>query len=294
MQFKVMFYRFPFGHVENPYLTDWISRVAVACKRDPRIATVGTAWIDDTPITLSRNRALKQCLQQEVDLCVMIDSDMQPDLYLDTDPTAKPFWESTFDYWLENYLDRPCCIAAPYCGPPPHEIPYIFRWCTFQSDHPAKADCRLEMFSREEAARRTGFEIVAALPTGLILIDMRALKHLPKPWFDYEYKDSERSEKASTEDVVFTRNCSLLGVDQIVNWDAWAGHLKRKIVGKPTLITSEQVAANFREPLLKQIHRGERVMMVNEGVRQPLPPHLLRQDLAHEFAAGMKGNGFKE
>ena len=52
---------------------------------------------------------------------------------------------------------------------------------------------------------------------------MRAIELLPKPWFSYEFKDEEKTEKASTEDIVFTRDLHLLGVPQYCFWNAWAG-----------------------------------------------------------------------
>ena len=121
----------------------------------------------------------------------MIDSDMQPDHISKEIPSVKPFWDSSFDYWWEHHHQGPMLIAAPYVGPAPSECPYIFKWKNRESDHP-NPDWQLEMFSREQAAERAGFEEVPALPTGLIFIDMRVFSGfqyagktitLPPPWF---------------------------------------------------------------------------------------------------------------
>lgn len=266
MKVSVLFARFPFGASEHPACTDWLLKTQKTVLADPRIDKdrVFNTYVDDTPITMSRNRVLKQAREAGVDLVCMVDSDMVPDNLLGIEDNAVPFWDSSFDHWWNYYKQQPCCIFAPYCGPPPWEIPYIFRLCTRQGQHP-NPDWRLEMFSREEAACRTGFEKVDAGPTGLILIDMRALNVLPPPWFDYEWKDKEQTEKGSTEDVVFTRNLAMLGVDQVVNWDAWAGHVKRKTVRKPQVLTSEMIAGSYREALKKNMHNEERTLIMDSS-----------------------------
>jgi hypothetical protein len=44
-------------------------------------------------------------------------------------------------------------------------------------------------------------------------VDLRACDVVPPPWFSYEYDDPPFNTKlASTEDIVFTRNCDWLGV----------------------------------------------------------------------------------
>ncbi|MEK0126623.1 hypothetical protein, partial [Bordetella pertussis] len=90
------------------------------------------------------------------------------------------------------------------------------------------------MYSRAEASQFTGIGEVAALPTGLIMYDMRIFDMLEpkdensKPWFYYEWADKYQSEKASTEDVSATRDMSLVG-QQVLGyspvfcaWDSWA------------------------------------------------------------------------
>lgn len=259
-QVSVLFARFPYGGTESHHVGDWLAGTVHAAKTDPRISAVRKMSVNDTPITMTRNRVLKQALAQGVDVVCMVDSDMRPDLPL---PGARPFWPTALDFLLKH--EGPCLVAAPYCGPPPHENVYIFRWANLQSDAP-DPDFRLEQFTREEAAARAGFEEVAALPTGLMLIDMRAIKAVRPPWFEYEYVDPPfNTEKASTEDVVFTRNLSLAGVPNYVLWDSWAGHLKTKCVGKPSPLTVESVREEFREALLHNRRSTERLIVVGEG-----------------------------
>ena len=264
-QYKVMITRFPYGNVEHPDTVDGLIESVTWANGNPKISEVLVDRIADTPITMTRNRAVKRAREAGVDYLVMIDNDMSPDAYLatnpyriGTDPLAKPFLSSTFDFMIEH--DGPCVVGAPYCGPPPHENIFVFLWRKFQSDHPnGEVDVSLQQYEREEAAIRTGFEEVAALPTGLIMLDMRIFDKLEQPWFDYEWKDREASEKASTEDVMFSREVSLSGFPIYCNWDAWAGHWKPKCVGKPQLLPISQLRRQFVEVVKRDLSSDERL-----------------------------------
>lgn len=261
----ILFARFPYGGLTADQVTDWMVVNVETAKKHPAISNVFKMSVNDTPITMTRNRVLKAALDRKIDIVLMIDSDMQPDL---PGLGALPFFPTALDFMLG--YSGPCCVAAPYCGPPPHENCYVFQWANCESGHP-NADLRLEQFTREEASRRGGFEQVAALPTGLIMIDMRALDALQPPWFEYEYSDPPfNTMKATTEDVFFTRNLGLAGVPQYVLWDSWAGHLKTKCVSKPVLLSSDSVRQEFREALLNNRVSREQLRMIDEG-RPPAP-----------------------
>lgn len=157
----------------------------------------------------------------------------------------------------------PATIAAPYCGPPPHECCYIFRWKNFETDSPDPG-YKLEMIEREDSAFRMGIEEVAALPTGLILYDARLFEMIPKPWYDYEWTDETESYKASTEDVYQTRNASLCGCPQFVAWDCWADHVKTKVVTKPRPLTVECLSDKFHEAIRGSRTIKKRLMFIGE------------------------------
>lgn len=130
-----------------------------------------------------------------------------------------------------------------------------------------------------------GVQEVAALPTGLILFDVRAFKKLPPPWFTYQYKGDGpecpgcgqakpglQTEKASTEDVVLTRDLSLLGIPQYCAWDSWAGHIKRKVVRKPRPITPDAAGRKLRDAIrANRPHGNESIIQVQRG-GLPKPP----------------------
>lgn len=264
MKYSVMVARFPYLNQECPDTTDWLIRTVLKMKQDERIGEVLHVRKDDTPVTMTRNAVCLSALQQKCDYLLMVDSDMKPDC----EPDGKPFWDTSWEWILSpQQLGKPSMVAAPYCGPPPHENVYIFQWANWRNDA-ANPDIRLEQFSREQASAMRGIQEVGALPTGVILIDCRVLRGLKPPWFSYEYDDRFEASKASTEDVVFTRDASLQGMPVYCNWDAWAGHWKRLLVRKPRPLTKEDVRGRFAEAVLAERSGREVIVDVPEqGIR---------------------------
>lgn len=242
---------------EHPDVREWMVPLVANASNDDRIGSIRVWNLADTPITMTRNRAVLQAREHGVDVLLMVDSDMKPDMLVGQEG-AQPFFTSSFDFLVNHYAKGPCVIGAPYCGPPPVECVYVFRWQSMQSMHP-NPDFQLEMYDRHTAVKLAGIQECAALPTGLIMYDMRAFELTEpktdedKPWFYYEYKDRFQAEKASTEDVTMTRDLSLVGTQKLgynpvyCNWDAWAGHWKPKCVGKPQFIEAAHVAQKMRQ-----------------------------------------------
>lgn len=271
---NVMIARYPYagngGYAsEIPDIGDWLVEIVMEMKEDPRVGEVIPWRKADTPISMVRNESVKVAKQCGADLLLMIDSDNVPDYELKRgDKTAKPFWKTAFDFLYNHYEKGPAVIAAPYCGPPPHENVYVFHITNRESEH-ANADFEVAQYSRFEAANRTGIEQVAALPTGLILFDMRAFDILPPPWFYYEFTDRLETNKASTEDVTATRDMMFhVHLERgylplYVAWDCWAGHVKPKIVGKPQIITADQVSNKLVEAAQRNQNSKERTLIVD-------------------------------
>jgi hypothetical protein len=242
---------------EVPDIREWMVPLVVTASRDPRIDQIRVWNLADTPITMTRNRAVLQAREYGVDVLIMVDSDMKPDKYAGTEG-ALPFFTSSFDFLVNHYHKGPVVIGAPYCGPPPAECVYVFRWQNMSSENP-NPDFQLEMYDRHTAVKMAGIQECAALPTGLIMYDMRAFgltepkKEGDKPWFYYEWKTLHHADKASTEDVTMTRDLSLVGAQVLgynpvfCNWDAWAGHWKPKCVGKPQVIAAEGVSHKLKD-----------------------------------------------
>lgn len=267
---------------EVPNIRQWFVETILYCKSDPRIAEITEETLADTPITMSRNRAVVNARKAGADVLVMIDSDQNPNIHKD-DLGFKPFFASSFDFLYKHYDKGPVAICAPYCGPPPHENVYVFRW---DNDHYAgdETPFRLEPFTRYEAATMRGISEVAAAPTGLIMYDMRcfeltepsklsksevldrfvqgvftkerAMRELSEGWFYYEWENGYASEKASTEDVTQTRDLSLAGMAKLgynplfCNWNSPIGHWKPWCVkGRPQMFGVEHIGASFKRAI---------------------------------------------
>lgn len=254
---KLMIARFPFGRRDEPDVTDWLISQLAAIKSDNRISHVLPVRIDDTPITMGRNRILHEAKQAAADFLLMIDNDMSPDAYLPSNPNrisahdaAWPFWDTSFNHLWRLRQDGECgVVAAPYCGPPPKENVYVFRWTNHESGRPEDdaTNMELEQFTRYETISLEGIQEVAALPTGLMLMDLRVLDRIAPPYTYYEWSDTSEMHKSSTEDVTFTRDLALAGAKMFCNWSSWSGHWKWKCVGRPTPVTSHVLSRKFRD-----------------------------------------------
>lgn len=323
-QYRLGLARMPATGEERMEVVAWLIKVVRLIDRDPHVAKVESICFKDTPITMVRNRIVRTAREAGCDYLMCVDSDMCPDLPL---PGNQPFWPIAWNFLMKRrarerrIVDEireagpiapgdarfvfkadgsgeplclkelmPATVAAPYCGPPPHECVYVFRWAMRQSDSPDPTFI-LEMLNREECAFRGGIEEVAALPTGLILYDLRVFDILPPPWFEYEYQDAPYNTlKASTEDVYQTRNASLLGLPQYCAWDCWSGHVKDKIVQKPQVITRDDVHGSLVDAVRRDWSRGDRLVMAGEG-RLGRPPAPTGPD---QVAAGFVKPGLRD
>lgn len=307
-KYKIAVARLPGGGSERMEAVAWLIRTVRKMDQDPRVGDLVSICFADTPAPMVRNRIVVEARKAKADYILSIDDDMAPDY---PRPGSRSFWDVSWDFLMhrrnaeirhwEEIVDRegkitpgdprfyykthedpgtpialrefpPATIAAPYCGPPPGELPYIFRWTCTESNCP-NPNFKLEMMGRDECAVRAGVEEVAALPTGLIIWDIRVFDILPPPWFDYEYEDRPyETKKASTEDVYQTRNASMLGLPQYTAWDSWAGHVKVKIVPPPVVLTRDQV----HQSLVDAVHRDwtQRDRLVIQGEHKPKPAGL--------------------
>src|SRR3972149_2894222 len=79
----------------------WWGETLLKLRTDPRFVNrvqYVEVWSKaDTPITMTRNKAVRDAQQRKVDVLVMVDSDMHPDILLGQDPDAVPFVDTAFD-----------------------------------------------------------------------------------------------------------------------------------------------------------------------------------------------------
>lgn len=277
-KYRVLIAQFPYGGVTHIDAAKYVAGLACEMRDDPEIGPGNVAlWdIADTPVTMCRNRCLLVAEQAGVDYVLMIDSDMRPDLYLDGGghpadgyEFAKPFWNEAWPFARDHA--GPCVIAAPYGGPPPEELVYVFRWTDRQTGDP-NPNYNLTQYTRAEAVAARGIERVGALATGLMLIDMKAIQRLKHPRFYYEWTDVTASKKASTEDVTFSRDLGLAGVPLYVTWNAWAGHWKQKCVMRPRVVDSHGVVAQMAGDRVARPPSGSITITQPPPAPPPAPP----------------------
>lgn len=251
MKAKILIAEFPYGDVSHSEVSRYVSDCIVDLHKDKRFGSEGVFRyrVADTPITMGRNRALITAEKHDIDFVLMIDSDMNPDMYQGAEG-FRPFLPTSLEFMLE----RPDvgAVVAPYCGKPPHENVFVFRWSNFASDEPNRQNFLLDQYTRFEAATKSGFEQVGAGPTGLCLLNMAAVRQMRHPRFYYEWTDKTHSEKASTEDVTFFRDMNWAGYSVWCLWDAWAGHFKTKCVGKPDYYRPGEVETRIAEGILQE------------------------------------------
>ncbi len=290
----VLIARLSYSGYERVEIANWLVQTALALHDHPRVANVFHKIMTGYPTPLVRNQVLKICREKRIDFAVMIDDDIVPDVHspdaaVGYDHLAKMrdqsnFFPAALDFALEH--PGPCVIGAPYCAGPPEERVLVSRFREKSSDDPNAMTGGLELtcFSRDEAAERTGFEMVSSLPTGLILIDMRTLDTLGAPWFSYEYADHWESRLASTEDTVFSRNALYLGIPQYCAWSSWCAHVKTKPVGRPRRYPMAAVPAQVEKAI------RERIAEEQAAARPPNRPNpkaslfLARMDAAEDDA----------
>lgn len=263
---SIWFATFPYaGNSTGTSITwpaaQWLVQTMVRLKTDPKFTSrLHDVWLNsyaDTPITMTRNLAVKDARQSGADILVMLDSDMHPDVHLGEHADAVPFMDAAFDFIYERYDRGPHVVGVPYGGSPPFENCFEFVWRR-HANLGHEAPFELDQYKREEVMYLSGIQEVAALGTGIIMYDMRAFDLIEPPYFQYEWTDATASKKASTEDVQNTRDISLAGIQRLgynpvhVAWSSWAGHLKTWCVKKPQPYTASCVSDN----LAKALHRA--------------------------------------
>ena len=298
-----------------PEIALWLAKASGTMAKDERIGRVGTQVYGDIPLTMERNKVVRDAKEGGFDVIVMLDSDNAPDMYLGVDSNAQPFLDTSFNLIYERQQrGLPTVVCAPYCGPPPHPVRggeenvYVFDIASDQTHEDGKVHgLKVEAYSRNHAAMMRGIQACAAGPTGCIMYSTDAFDLLPchsmtdeqilekyksdeissercrqllrmESWFWYEFTDGFQTQKASTEDVTNTREITLSGLlkfgEPVVfcNWDAWAGHGKPRMVGKPSPIKMEQVSEVFAEAVRNNVSVRDEIREIDFGVPEEIRP----------------------
>ena len=257
---RVLICRFPGTGWEHTDVVDWLIKTTDWMARSPAHNESGAMKVVDTPVDMSRNRACEAALgtpdEQKAnggplfDYLLFLDDDTVPDY----DPGAPPFLPTALEFMRKQ--EKPCVVGAPYCSGGASEKVLVYRWYAETSGNHDGFDLR--EYPREEAAVKTGFEQVAALGTGCLLIDTRVLLEIPGPYFFYEWANPRtRTVKASTEDIVFTRDLGLAKVPLFVAWDSWCAHVKPRHVFKPTLPAADHYPRRLTAAVRHAVRQGK-------------------------------------
>jgi hypothetical protein len=281
---------------EHPDVREWWTETVLKMKADPRVGEIHAKTVSDTPITMVRNRFVRMAREHGCHLLMMVDSDQSPNKHVG-EPWYKPFWDVAFDAVYRHYGKGPLVVGAPYCGPPgAGENVYVFNFSN-RGDYGDESAIGLDQYTRHQASMLAGVQECAALPTGLILYDMRAFeliepsglshrevlekvregtlqieeaeRQISQGWFYYEWKDGQAAQKASTEDVTNTRDIALAGVAKLgynplrCAWDSWIGHHKPFNVGKPQPYTVENVAKSLINAVKAERHADEALVALD-------------------------------
>jgi methyltransferase family protein len=162
--------------------------------------------------------------------------------------------DGCFEVMLDFLLNHhgPAVIGLPYCTGGLHEMPCVFEWGSASNasidennlPHSFANDQNhlLINVGREDAARRTGIERVANIGTGCIAYRIECFEKFPPPWYAYTY-NRKGTAVLETEECCFHRRLYFAGVPIYVHWDHWAQHKKDMWVGKPRVVTDEQIEA---------------------------------------------------
>jgi hypothetical protein len=220
----------------------------------PRVHDVAVSYTTGYPTDRVRNAVVKEAKANGHQFVLMLDDDMHPDLGLSSslhrDEQAVPFLPAALEFALAH--DGPCCVGAPYTAGPPYQEVVVMKNRQRFPDLPDGCGGFLDKYTRDEAAVMRGIQRVAALPTGVMLVDLRILDILEPPWFSYEFKDPPyNTALASTEDVVFSRNCDWMGIPQYCAWSSWAGHCKQYTTMKPVISPVPEIPRSIWKALDK-------------------------------------------
>lgn len=235
----VLTHVFTYAKMLHADVYNYTHKVSATLYGHPKVGKFHFGYSSGYPTDRVRNAVLKAAKENGHHFILMLDDDMLPDMGQHRehyDPQAVSFMPSALEFAIAH--DGPCLVGAPYVAGPPFQEVVVMKNREYIPGMADGLGKRLDKYTRDEAAmmKGKGIQRVAALPTGCLLVDLRALDVLPPPWFSYEYEDEPHNTKlASTEDVVFTRNLDWLGVPSYCHWDAWAGHIKQHVSAPPVL-----------------------------------------------------------
>jgi hypothetical protein len=211
--------RFCYQNWEHPCIGSSLATICIRANNDPNIEDIHEWWMNQAPLDAARNEAVLIARSRSATHILMVDNDQVPDL----DP-SKPFWTTAWNHaW--TYGD-PCVVVAPIQAADGTV-------CVHKDVVDGEGKHHLRRMTAEDVAGKTGVERVPGSNVALALIDMRIFDALPVPWFRFEYEKPFHNRVTATEDILFTGALARYDIPVFCAWQAWCGHVKDKILGKP-------------------------------------------------------------
>ena len=240
--------RFCVAGTHRHELTSVALEAETVCRNHPQVEDIVHLPISRFPTHVARNETVRVAREQKVDILVMVDEDMRP---------AEGLFRPALDFLLNH--KGPAAIASPYCTAPPLENVNVFEWA--KGSNLRDAPFATTQVVREDAARRSGIEMVVNAGTGYVFYTMSCFdlvrKAYPKvPFYDYSYSDFERTRVVETEDCWFHRHMYFAGAPMYCHWDYWSNHYKLVPISKPHRMTDIAVGDLFMRQARAEVEFG--------------------------------------
>lgn len=236
--------------LESPEVGSWLFGLGYKLARqNVEIAYAETFVASNPRITLMRNMAVQEALDMGCTHILWLDPDMAPDRYIRVGQHGligrmRPFWDTAW-HFIRNHPKS--IVGAPYCGQPPDSPVHVF--CTNEEG-------KLVRVPREVAIAQRGVTRVHAIGTGLVLMDLSIMEHLPKPWFEDNYSP-DGVKLINSQDVVFSVKAGEYKVPIYCAWDCWAGHNQLSCVEMPDWQEPELPEPDNTIPTLRIRGKGD-------------------------------------
>lgn len=225
--------------LEHPDVRIWSLSVVNFLYREGLVKDLHLHTSNNNRIYAARNSAVEEAKARGCDFLLFCDPDMKPDACLGihgTDPKknplyrewAQPFLPSSLQFMLTEYCG---VVAAPAVTGPPECRINVF----VNRTDPNKKFSRIT--PEEYAQIKPCFMHVAAIGTGLMLIDMEVFNVLKPPYFEDQLSPvagDPHTEVLKSQDSVFCLKCFEAGIPVFANLHAPAGHHKTDCYLPPT------------------------------------------------------------
>jgi hypothetical protein len=220
--------------LEHPDVRLWSIGAVNWLSREGLLKDLHLHTNNNNRIYAARNSAVEEAKARKCDFLLFCDPDMRPDACLDVhgpnNPDlrswARPFLQSSMELMHNEYCG---VIGAPaVTGPPDCKVNVFVQ----------RHDQSFSRITREEYAQvEPCFMQVAAIGTGLMLIDMEVFNVLKPPYFADQLNPTPgdpHTDVLKSQDSVFCLKCNEAKIPVFANFFSPAGHHKTDCYLPPT------------------------------------------------------------